>query len=71
MKRTELYMMANKVMADEIAGATNLECERDIRGITGEGAYAIKGYCSHPNVARCAVCSLCNYGLDCHNNQVA
>jgi hypothetical protein len=71
MTRTELYMTANHLSPDEIVSATGLDCERDIRGITGEGAYAIAGYCSQPTVERCSLCSLCNYGLDCHNNPVA
>lgn len=27
-------------------------------------------YCSRPDVPECVVCSLVNYGLDCHNNPV-
>ena len=71
MNRKELYMTANKLMADEIVSATDLECELDLRGITGGGAYEITGYCSQKSVPRCSECSLCNYGLDCHNNKVA
>lgn len=71
MTRKDLYMTANNLMADEIVGATELECELDLRGITGGGAYAIKGYCTQPSVERCSMCSLCNYGRDCHNNKVA
>jgi len=71
LSRKSLYMQANKLYPGEIAGATELECEQDIRGITGEGAYAIAGYCTQPSVARCSACSLCSYGLDCHNNKVA
>ena len=71
MTRTELYMAANHLAADEIVGATDLECELDLRGITGGGAYEITGYCSQPTVTRCSECSLCNYGRDCHNNKVA
>ena len=71
MTRRELYMAVNRLCTDEVAGATELECELDLRGITGEGAYAIRGYCTQPAVARCSECSLCNYGRDCHNNKVA
>lgn len=71
MTRKQLYMQHNNLSADEIVSATDLECEGDLRGITGEGAYAIKGYCTQPTVERCSMCSLCNYGRDCHNNPVA
>jgi len=71
MTRRELYMAANKLYPDEIPGATELECELDLRGITGSGAYAIKGYCSQQAVARCSECAMCNYGRDCHNHKVA
>ena len=69
--RKTLYMAANNLTPDEIAGASELDCELDIRGITGGGQYAIDGYCTNLKVDRCSNCSLCNYGLDCHNNPVA
>lgn len=71
MTRREVYAAYTGVYPDEMAGATDLECELDLRGLTGEGAYGIKGYCSQQSVERCAVCSLCNYGRDCHNNRIA
>lgn len=27
-------------------------------------------YCSRLTVSNCKVCSLCNYGRDCHNNEI-
>ena len=71
MSRTELYMVTNHLAPDEIVSATALECEQDLRGITGEGAYEIEGYCSQKSVGRCSECRLCNNGRDCHNNDVA
>ena len=69
--RRVLYMTVHGLHPDEIVGATNLECENDLRGITGNGAYALPGYCSQLTVSQCSECSLCNYGRDCHNNTVA
>jgi hypothetical protein len=69
--RTEMYMAVNKLWPDEIAGATELEMEQDLRGITGDGHYAMPGYCSQLSVSRCSNCSLTNYGRDCHNNPIA
>ncbi|HAV56622.1 MAG TPA: hypothetical protein DCX45_03670 [Acinetobacter junii] len=69
--RRELYMSTWDTHPDEMIGATDLDCENDLRGLTGDGAYRIDGYCSQPNVDRCSNCSLCNYGRDCHNNKVA
>ena len=71
MTRHQLYMSANGLSADEIVGATALSCERDLRGLTGGGEYAMAGYCSQLTVDRCSNCSLCNYGRDCHNHDVA
>ncbi len=64
-------MVATGAFPDEMPGATELECELDLRGLTGEGAYEIAGYCTQKGVERCAVCSLTNYGRDCHNNRLA
>jgi hypothetical protein len=69
--RRELYMAVNQLHPDEIVGATDLDCENDLRGITGNAAYEIKGYCSQKKVDRCHNCSLYNYGRDCHNNPAA
>ena len=69
--RKSLYLVAWDLTPDEIVGATELDCELDLRGITANGTYALKDYCSNPNVDRCSNCSLCNYGFDCHNNKVA
>ena len=69
--RRDLYIASSGIHPDEIVGATNLECELDLRGITGNGDYEIPGYCTNKAVARCSECSLCNYGRDCHNNPVA
>lgn len=71
MTRRELYCYSNQLMTDEILGASDLDCELDIRGITGDGAYEIKGYCTQKSVDRCRNCSLCNYNRDCHNNIIA
>ena len=71
--RTALYIAVHDLFPDEIVGATALECEADLRGVTDAGrrGYAIPGYCSQPEVERCSECSLCNYGRDCHNYPVA
>ena len=71
MKRRELYMYYHKLTPDEIVGATELDCELDIRGITGGGDYAIPNYCTNLAVKRCTECPLRNYIFDCHNNIVA
>lgn len=68
--RKDQYMAIHKLWPDEIAGSTDLDCEMDLRGI-GRNDYAIKDYCTQLTVDRCANCSLCNYGRDCHNNPVA
>jgi len=73
MNRTDLYLTANHLHADEIVSATEIEMENDLRDVgDGEGSgYSIPGYCTQKTVKRCSACSLCNYGRDCHNNQVA
>lgn len=69
--RRDQYRTIHGLMPEETAGATDLECEMDLRGLAGGGAYALPGYCSQMAVPRCSECSLCNYGRDCHNQPVA
>lgn len=61
--RKSVYMALSGYYPDEIVGATDAELEAEIRQTAG--------YCSQPTVPTCRKCSLCNYGLDCHNNKVA
>jgi hypothetical protein len=69
--RIEQYMDVNNIYPDEVVGASELDAELDIRGITGRGEYAIPGYCSRLDVDRCTNCPLHHNGLDCHGHPVA
>lgn len=61
--RRNQYMQKTGYHPDEIVGATNLECENELR--------RMDGYCTQLGVDRCLNCSLCSYDRDCHNAIVA
>jgi len=61
--RIEQYMAAYRIYPDECVGATEADCEAEIR--------RLPNYCTQLSVTRCAECSLANYGMDCHGNKVA
>ena len=69
--RKDLYLIYHRLTPEEIAGASDIEIELDIRGITGDGCYEIPNYCTNKSVYRCSECYLANYNRDCHNNIVA
>lgn len=71
--RRQQYMDVYRLFPDEIVGATDIECEDDIRGVSKSpyGIQAPTGYCTQLTVARCSECSLSNYNRDCHNNPIA